>query len=42
MVNKNSMDEVMGGNIKKLKRRYPEGFSPERSRNRKASGDDGW
>lgn len=37
-----SMDEVMGGNIKKLKRRYPNGFSPERSRNRKASGDDGW
>lgn len=36
------MDEVMAGNIEKLKLRYPNGFSPERSRNRKASGDDGW
>jgi len=36
------MDEVMAGNIEKLKLRYPNGFSPERSRNRKASGDDEW
>lgn len=36
------LEEVMTGNIEKLKQRYPEGFSSERSRNRKASGDDGW
>jgi NTP pyrophosphatase (non-canonical NTP hydrolase) len=25
------MDDVCGGNIEKLKRRYPDGFDPERS-----------
>ena len=29
-----SLEEVMERNIEKLQRRYPEGFSPENSRNR--------
>ncbi len=29
-----SMDEVMAANIEKLRRRYPEGFSSERSQQR--------
>lgn len=29
-----SMDEVLEANIAKLRARYPDGFSPERSRNR--------
>jgi NTP pyrophosphatase (non-canonical NTP hydrolase) len=29
-----SMSEVGAGNIEKLRRRYPDGFSPERSLNR--------
>jgi len=28
------LDEIAGGNIEKLRRRYPEGFSAERSLNR--------
>lgn len=30
------LDEIFLGNIEKLKERYPDGFDPERSRNRKA------
>lgn len=30
-----SLEEIMTGNIKKLYERYPDGFDPERSRNRK-------
>lgn len=30
------LDEVFVGNVEKLKERYPDGFDPERSRNRKA------
>lgn len=29
-----SLEEVFQGNIEKLKRRYPEGFDPERSQHR--------
>ena len=29
-----SMDEIAERNIEKLRRRYPDGFDPERSRNR--------
>lgn len=29
-----SLEDVLNGNIEKLKRRYPEGFDPERSINR--------
>ena len=29
-----TVEELMRGNIEKLKRRYPDGFDPERSRNR--------
>lgn len=32
-----SMDEVAEGNIAKLQERYPLGFDPERSKNRKAA-----
>lgn len=31
-----SLDEIAAGNIEKLRRRYPEGFSSERSLNREA------
>lgn len=30
-----SLDEVLEGNIDKLRKRYPEGFSEEKSRNRR-------
>jgi NTP pyrophosphatase (non-canonical NTP hydrolase) len=29
-----SMEEIAQRNIEKLRKRYPEGFDPERSRNR--------
>ncbi|WP_370636993.1 nucleoside triphosphate pyrophosphohydrolase family protein [Gelria sp. Kuro-4] len=35
------LEGTMAFNIEKLKRRYPEGFDVERSRNREAP-DDGW
>lgn len=35
-----SIDEIMQSNIDKLKKRYPEGFSEERSVNRHSYGED--
>lgn len=39
--NQTSLEEVAQKNIDKLKKRYPEGFSEERSVNREAYGDEG-